>query len=350
MSGEEMGSNQNGAASFSGEEVSQALRRCWQPVARLEDLSQGPQRVVLLGEVLAVFLSESGKPAVLSDRCAHRGASLAAGSVRGEGIQCPYHGWEWAGKDGVCLRIPSLADQAQIPPRARVPAFPVRVQWGLVWTALEEPLGEPPQLDWFNEESWRWGLGTPFELPVALGLMIENFRDVAHFAFVHQNSFGPVPEVVEPLAPERDGLEVVLRRKMEVGEDATELWGTMKEIRYRVIAPNFTSVQMFTDKGERALLHIARAVSSTESVHYWVQGLSNDFEGDSLEEAIAFEERVYAEDRPVVSTVEPRELSLDPSGEISTLADRFTLAYRAAYTEFVARALSRPAHSSSRAS
>ena len=39
----------------SNEEVSLALRRCWQPVARVEDLGQGPQRTVLLGESLTVY-------------------------------------------------------------------------------------------------------------------------------------------------------------------------------------------------------------------------------------------------------------------------------------------------------
>ena len=50
------------------EEVCLALRHCWQPVARLEDLAHGPQRAVLLGEALAVFLAESGKAAVVADR------------------------------------------------------------------------------------------------------------------------------------------------------------------------------------------------------------------------------------------------------------------------------------------
>src|ERR1700710_1603788 len=146
------------------EEVSLALRHCWQPVARLEDLEQGPQRAVLLGEALAVFLTESGQPAVVADRCAHRGASLSMGKVAGDSIQCPYHGWEWSG-EGACTRVPSLPDQNQIPQRAQIPAFPVREQWGLVWTALEEPLEEPPTLPWFDEERWLWGHGEPFELP-----------------------------------------------------------------------------------------------------------------------------------------------------------------------------------------
>jgi phenylpropionate dioxygenase-like ring-hydroxylating dioxygenase large terminal subunit len=323
------------------EDVSLALRRCWQPVARLQDLEHGPQRAVLLGEALAVFLTESGEPAVVADRCAHRGASLSMGKVQGDSIQCPYHGWEWAGDDGACTRIPSrpAQNQDQIPARARIAAFPVREQWGLVWTVLEEPLGEPPALPWFDTEEWTWGHGTPFELPVGFGIMIENFRDVAHFAFVHQATLGAIPELIEPLEPERRGLEVTLRRKMEFGDDATAVWGPLREMGYHVIAPNFTSTQMFTEEGERCLLHVARAISATESAHYWIEGGLENFDQERLENLIAYDWRVYAEDLPIISAVEPPYLPLDPNADANTLADRFTLSYREAFREFVDRAL-----------
>jgi phenylpropionate dioxygenase-like ring-hydroxylating dioxygenase large terminal subunit len=324
----------------SSEEVSLALRRCWQPVARLEDLEHGPQRAVLLGEALSVFLTEGGEPAVVADRCAHRGASLSMGKVHGESIQCPYHGWEWAGSDGACTRIPSLPDQGQIPPRARIAAFPARLHWGLVWTALEQPVGDLPSLPWFDAEKWTWGHGTPFELPVGLGVMIENFRDVSHFSFVHQATLGPLPEVVEPLHPERDGVEVTLRREMQFGEDAAKFWSSQGEARYHVIAPNFIAFQMFTDDGERCLLHAARAISATESAHYWIEGgLAEGFDDASLKGAIDYEWRIYCEDLPIISAVEPPELSLGPNAGQNTLADRFTLAYRQAFCEFVHRAL-----------
>lgn len=321
----------------SNEEVDLALRRCWQPVARVEELREGPKRAVLLNEALSVFLTKGGEPGVVADRCGHRGASLSRGEVCGDSLQCPYHGWEW-GTDGACTRIPSLPDQRQIPPGAQIEAFPVRVQWGLVWTTLEDPLGEPPSVPWFDAGTWRWRHGAPFELPVGFGVMIENFRDVAHFAFVHEDSFGPMEEVIEPLDPREDGLEVTLRWKMSVGKDAKRLWGATDEVCYHAIAPNFTSVQMLTERGERCLLHAARAISPTESAHYWIKGLGKGYEEDSLEEAIAFEQRVYDEDIPIVSTVEPRELALDPSTELSTLSDRFTLAYRRAFLAFVRQA------------
>jgi phenylpropionate dioxygenase-like ring-hydroxylating dioxygenase large terminal subunit len=321
------------------EQVQRALRRCWQPVARISDLADGPQRSVLLGEPLTVFLTASGEPAVLADRCPHRGASLSLGQVRGAAIACPYHGWEWEGGGGRCTRIPSLADQRQIPPEARVAAYPARERWGLVWTALEEPITDLPSVPWFDSDQWTWGHGTPFRLPVALGVMIENFRDVAHFSFVHRSTLGAVPEVVEPLEVERLGLEVTMRREMRAGDGAEEIWGSLRELRYHVIAPNFTSALMLTTRGERGLLHAARAISATESEHYWIEGFTEDYDEYSLAEAIEFEERVYAEDLPIVAAIEPPELSLDPDADFNTLADRFTLAYRQAFTEFVWRAL-----------
>jgi phenylpropionate dioxygenase-like ring-hydroxylating dioxygenase large terminal subunit len=323
----------------SSEELARALRRCWQPVARVQDLQDGPQRAVLLGEALAVFLTESGAPAVVSDRCAHRGASLSMGEVKGEGVQCPYHGWEWDGDDGACTRIPSLEDQTQIPPRARIAAFPAREQWGLVWTTLEEPLGEPPSVPWFDPERQTLAYGTPFELPVAMGVAIENFRDVAHFAFVHRTTLGDVAEVVEPLPVERDGLEVIMRREMLTGDGGDGTWDSLREGHNHVIAPNFTSIRMFMAKGERCLVHAARAVSPTESVHYWIEGLSEDFDELSVEEVIESEERLYAEDRRIMEAIEPPELPLALDVEVHTLADRFALAYREACAEFVRRAL-----------
>jgi phenylpropionate dioxygenase-like ring-hydroxylating dioxygenase large terminal subunit len=330
--------NDGRAGAPSSEEVCRALRRCWQPVARVQDLAEGPQRAVLLGEALAVFLTENGEPAVVADRCAHRGASLSTGKVRGESVQCPYHGWEWAGRDGACMRIPSLPDQRQIPPDAHIAAFAAREQWGLVWTVLEEPLTEPPAVAWFDPDQWRWGHGTPFELPVGIGVPIENFRDVAHFAFVHQETLSVTAEVVEPLKPKRSGLEVTLCRNVTVGGDAERLWSPTFEVRNHVVAPNLTSAQMLTAKGKRCLLQLSRAISATESMTYWIQGLAEDFDGD-LEEAIAFEERIYAEDRAIISTIEPPELPLDREADVNTLADRFTLAYREAFAEFVQRAL-----------
>jgi nitrite reductase/ring-hydroxylating ferredoxin subunit len=302
---------------------------------------------MLLGEALAVFLTETGEPAVIADRCPHRGASLSGGEVAGGALQCPYHGWQWDGQSGGCLRIPSLSDQSQKPSKARTKAYPVRGQWGLVWTALEEPFGEPPQVPWFGPDRWTWGHGEPFQLPVSFGVMIENFRDLAHLAFVHRRTLGRVPEVIEPLEVERDRFEVRMNRKMQVGDGGDPIWGSLRELRFHIVAPNFTSALMIMNQGQRCLLHVGRAVSATESVHYWLEGLSPDYEEFSLEEAIRAEERLYREDSEVISKVRPAELPLDPATDVSTVADQLTLAYRQGYADFVREALQSVAGDSS---
>jgi vanillate O-demethylase monooxygenase subunit len=103
---------------------------------------------------------------------------------------------------------------------------------------------------------------------------------------------------------------------------------------------------MFTDDGERCLLHAARAISATESAHYWIEAGLENFDQEQLEKVIAYDAGIYAEDVSVISKIEPPELPLDPSVEVHTPADRLTLAYRQAFVEFVNQAL---AHRSTRA-
>lgn len=323
------------------EEVIAALRRCWQPVASLAELERGPRRSLVLGEALAVFLGEDGRPYVVADRCPHRGASLAGGKVREDCIECPYHGWRWRGSDGRCAQIPSLPDQSRIPARAAVRRYPVAVRWGLVWTSLQEPAVELPRLDWFEEADWRWAHGEPFELPVSFGVMIENFRDVAHFAFVHRESLGAMPEVVEPLRPSREGMVVTMRRRMSGGPGGREFWGSLREIAYHAIAPNVIAARLWTDEGLRFIVHAARESRPGESIHYWLAGFEEGYSGAGLEEVLAAEAELYAEDVGVVSTVTPPELPLGEEG-VSTLADVFTLAYREAFVEFVRGAITAP--------
>ena len=68
----------------------------------------------VLGEDIVFFRKEGGKPAALINRCAHRFAPLSLGTLKGDHIECGYHGLTYD-CSGTCVRVPG---QSRIPPAA----------------------------------------------------------------------------------------------------------------------------------------------------------------------------------------------------------------------------------------
>lgn len=136
-----------------------------------------------------VFRDAKGKPAVLSDTCIHRGASLAGGKCKSDGtVQCPYHGWRFNAQ-GVCTRIPSIGSTTQPPPRARVDAYPVREEYGIVFAFLGDlPEDQRPPImaapEW-SDPAWRATEVVTFDVKYYYERSIENGLDPAHNEYVH---------------------------------------------------------------------------------------------------------------------------------------------------------------------
>ena len=63
------------------------------------------------GKNLAVFRGEDGQAQVLDAYCPHMGANLGVGGlVKGNCLECPFHGWQFRGHDGKCVHIPYAED------------------------------------------------------------------------------------------------------------------------------------------------------------------------------------------------------------------------------------------------
>ncbi len=315
-----------------------AMRRSWFPVARTADLDK-PVAATLLGVRLVVYRDRSGAIAVQSRRCPHRGGDLSIGEVHESSIACPYHGWEFAGADGACVRVPSLADQSRIPPRARIRTYPAVERFGHVWTVLEEPITEM-----YDPEEWRdadllWLAADPIDSPVGVGVTIENFRDVAHFPFVHKVSMGPTPEVVEPLDVKRDGLDVWMFRPLNAGSGEWANDGDCM-MKYHCIAPGLASITYeYAKFGVRVVAGFPSPTSYENVKIFWGVANARDYAGASLEENLRVEEMVYLEDLPIVEDLDPREIPWDAEvEEFSVPADMFTLNYRRSFLELMRRA------------
>lgn len=73
----------------------------------LSFIAHKPSPLIIIGEQVAVFRGHDGKPYVVDAYCPHLGANLAVGGrVFGKCIECPFHGWQFQGDDGKCVKIP----------------------------------------------------------------------------------------------------------------------------------------------------------------------------------------------------------------------------------------------------
>ncbi|HWI70354.1 MAG TPA: Rieske 2Fe-2S domain-containing protein [Baekduia sp.] len=316
--------------------IRRALERAWWPVCRVEDCVT-PHRATLLERALVVFHTADGQPRVADDRCPHRGASLAGGSVDGDAIACPYHGWRWDAASGRCRHIPSLIDQRRIPSAARLATYPAAERWGLVWTCLAPadaaaPLPDP---DWLRELDWVHGI-VRRDLDANVLLVHENFRDVAHFGFVHPDTVPVATTTVEPLEPRRDGPIVRLERRVDtLDQGPTWLSAEAFVQRYEAIAPSFVSYRAdFGAAGTTYLLNCPSPVSLERTRGFFVRGIDAG-RADLLPELLAAEERIADEDAAIVSTCEPRRLGEPLDHQVHTLSDGFTLAFRRAFFDYV---------------
>ena len=125
------------------------LRRYWVPVLLQSEIAErdcAPVRVKILGEKLLAFRDSEGRPALVGEFCAHRGASLFLGRNEEGGIRCSYHGWKYD-VDGRCVELPSAP---QLAPKMSIKAYPCIEQGGILWAYMGPPDKRPgpPGLEW----------------------------------------------------------------------------------------------------------------------------------------------------------------------------------------------------------
>ncbi len=160
----------------------------WYAAELSDNVKEEPVHVRMLGFDFVLFRDSGGKVHCLSNLCVHRGASLAHGKVKGDCIECPYHGWQFQGEDGACTKIPSLGPDAKIPARAKVDSYPTQEKYGLIFAFLGDlPESErPPIMDIpeYGQDGWRVTTQV-YEWTANYQRAVENTLDPAHTEFVH---------------------------------------------------------------------------------------------------------------------------------------------------------------------
>ena len=309
-----------------------ALVPFWYPVAFSRDIGDRPYATTLLDQRLVIWRTGSGL-SIANDICLHRGVPLSMGLVTGDHLVCKYHGFHY-NAGGQCTLIPANPN-ASIPSKLCLKTYPVREAYGLVWTNLSgDDSYSLPQLPEWDQLEYQQILPDSIDLEAAAGRQMEGFLDVAHFAWVHSESFGDrnnpvVPQYdvkTTPYGVRAEYLSTVSNfpKGFQDRAPADFLW--MRA--FDVFLPFSAVLRVhFPDDGRLCILNAASPISARKTRVFCP--ICRNFDTDQpLEPVYDFNYQIFNEDKAVVEAQYPEDLPLDLRAESHIEADKTSLAYR----------------------
>ena len=305
----------------------QTLLNDWHPVVLSEDIQEGIVKSSrLLGEDL-VLRRHNDQIFAWQDLCPHRGARLSLGWVEENVLVCPYHGLAFDSV-GQCVKIPAQPD-LQPPARACVRTYQTQERYGLVWVSLGKPTQNVPPFPEWEEPSYRPILCGPYHFKSSGFRAIENFLDVAHFPFVHGDVLGdrvsPVIEDYE-VEVEADGITLSNVHVWQPNPDGTGHSGFVA-YNYRVLRPLTAYFSKNTEGRCLTIFFTVTPVEEEECIGWMWMAMNHSYETPEAEQR-AFQDRIVAEDIPIVESQRPKRLPLDLQAEFHLPCDRVSVAYR----------------------
>lgn len=162
---------------------------CWWVAAFRHEVGRSLLARWLLDTPVLLYRTESGEVVALEDRCPHRLAPLSLGALRGDAVECGYHGFRF-GPNGKCTGVPVM----KVPPPIAVESYPVKESGPLVWIYLGDrncldSVPPPPELSWATDPAFTVMTGK-MDLAANYLLLKENVLDLTHFSYLHAKTFG----------------------------------------------------------------------------------------------------------------------------------------------------------------
>jgi phenylpropionate dioxygenase-like ring-hydroxylating dioxygenase large terminal subunit len=309
-------------------------RQHWHPVAAAEAVAAQPFAARLLGEDLVLWRDEQGAVHAWPDRCPHRGAKLSLGRVDGGRLECPYHGWQFEGS-GRCVQVPALPNFT--PPATHcVQTFAARESCGLVWVRLDDGNEDLPAFAAEADARLRKLNCGPYPVETSAPRIVENFLDMAHFAFVHEGWLGERgASAIDDYRVEEtpSGLRATQCKAWQPQSNLHSTAPAQVEYTYEVTAPYSAVLTKIPEAATVAVPDWRESIAlflcpaDAERSVAWFRLAVADFESPD-EKLREFQDTIFRQDQPVLESQSPKRLPLDLRAELHTPADRASSAYR----------------------
>jgi vanillate O-demethylase monooxygenase subunit len=185
---------------YPSREGSFAVRNGWYVAAFAAEVTRALLARTILNQPVVLYRKEDGSAVAIGGRCPHRHFPLGAACLKGNNIECGYHGITF-GPDGQCVAIPSQGAVAQV---YRIPSYPL-VEHGLwlwIWMGEAHKADRAllPDLQQIGLQDPAM-ISRPFYVQEVQGryqLLNDNLLDLTHLAYLHRSSIGTVENASTP--------------------------------------------------------------------------------------------------------------------------------------------------------
>jgi vanillate O-demethylase monooxygenase subunit len=301
---------------------------CWWVAAFSSEISRELTDRWLLETPVLLYRTEAGKVVAVENRCPHRGAPLSLGCLKGDDIQCGYHGFRFA-SDGACVEVPSMKAP---PSAARVRTFRVIEHPPFVWIYVGDPnriddVPTPPLLEWTGDDSFAIVQGR-MDIAANYMLLKENVLDLTHFGYVHAKSF-KITDWIDPPTFSTDGETTSYRQKFTrsplppLFADALGLppgtpfdrenYGSYVSPALQVAAVDFSDPESGTIAGRLRITHATTPIDGTHMHYFWLLGRDHGTSPEQLETLETVTKIGFAEDEEMIEAIQATALR-DPRG------------------------------------
>jgi vanillate O-demethylase monooxygenase subunit len=209
------------------------LRNAWYVAAWSREIGRELKAITVLGEAICVYRAEDGAVVALEDACPHRKLPLSLGRLKGDAVECGYHGLTFD-CGGACVGGPG-----KVPANARVRTYPVVERYEMTWIWMGDPaLADPAKIievAHYGDPAWGVNRGDAIDLECNYLYVTDNLLDPSHVAWVHQSSFGQSATKDTPLRITR-------------GADGVTVWRWMMDVE---VAPFYAPLVPFEGNADR---------------------------------------------------------------------------------------------------
>lgn len=187
------------------------IRNSWYVAGLSRNFKYQLEKKIITALPIVMWRTQEGKVVAFDGRCCHKRFPLWEGKLLDNGVlRCQYHGLCYD-SSGTCVEIPMQKD-FPISPAARLHAFPVVEQDGLVWLWPGDPSKagdvKPPRIPELSDPRYEAVISDPpIRIRANYRLLIENLLDITHFFPLHDGNIGDLANSQIPVGIVEDTVD-----------------------------------------------------------------------------------------------------------------------------------------------